>query len=122
MSAPLANLQLIYVSDIEISTRFYTKLFQLEPCFITPRYVAFKSGQDTLFALWSGGSTPDPATPRFSEIGFMLPSSDDVQRRYDEWCNDETLNFIQAPVKEVFGLTFLLKDPDGHVIRVCPLD
>ncbi len=49
------NLQLVYVSNVEYSTAFYKFIFKKEPVFISPRYVAFASSGDALFALWSGG-------------------------------------------------------------------
>lgn len=119
---PKPNLQLVYVSDVEKSTAFYKKLFNSEPVFSSPRYVAFAAGGDALFAIWSGGKTPESGAPRFSEIGIMLESSDDVDKLYDEWKKDQSIKIIQEPQTEVFGRTFLVEDPDGHVIRVCPLD
>ena len=122
--SPKANLQLIYVSNIEHSTRFYHMLFNSEPVFFSPRYVAFSAGKDALFALWSGGTIPDAdaTAPRFSEIGIMLPSNQDVDQLFEQWQDNPDIDIIQPPCTEVFGRTFLVKDPDGHVIRVCPLD
>ncbi|MCF6777720.1 VOC family protein [Thiotrichales bacterium 19X7-9] len=117
-----ANLQLIYVSDINRSTEFYKKIFNIEPVFTSPRYVAFSAGREALFALWSGGTTPDPSTPRFSEIGIMLSSNEAVDHLFLQWKSDPDIKIIQNPITEVFGRTFLVKDPDGNIIRVCPLD
>ncbi len=116
------NLQLVYVSDIERSTDFYKTIFNSEPVFSSPRYVAFSAGSEALFAIWSGGTTPDIAAPRFSEIGIMLPSNEDVERLFEEWQKNANIKIIQEPCTEVFGRTFLAQDPDGHIIRVCPLD
>jgi hypothetical protein len=116
------NLQLVYVSDIERSTTFYINLFHEEPVFSSPRYVAFSSGGDALFAIWSGAEVPDLNVPRYSEIGIMLPSSEAVDLLFDEWKNNPEINIMKEPYTEVFGRTFLVKDPDGHIIRVSPLD
>jgi predicted enzyme related to lactoylglutathione lyase len=116
------NLQLIYVSDIERSTNFYVTLFKSDPIFSSPRYVAFAAGADALFAIWTGGTKPDPAVPRFSEIGIMLPSSKDVDRLFEEWKKISDIKIVREPYTEVFGRTFLVGDPDGHIIRVCPID
>jgi predicted enzyme related to lactoylglutathione lyase len=120
--SPKANLQLVYVSDIQRSTAFYKTLFNAEPVFASPRYVAFAAGGETLFAIWTGGTTPAVDVPRFSEIGIMLPSSEAVDRLFEEWEKNPTINIVQKPCNEVFGRTFLVKDPDGHIIRVCPSD
>lgn len=121
--APVANLQLVYVSDIERSTIFYTSLFKADPVFTTPRYVAFSAGGSCLFAIWSGGAKPDLNAPRFSEIGIMLGNNDDVARLFNEWQQRiPDFKVLQKPQMEVFGMTFLISDPDGHIIRVSPLD
>ncbi|MCA9507773.1 MAG: VOC family protein [Myxococcales bacterium] len=118
-----ANLQLIFVSDIKKSTSYYTMLFETEPVFTSPRYVAFSAGDEkVLFALWTGKQAPDPQAPRFHEIGIMVSSNDEVEKLFQKWRKNSAINIIQEPVSEVFGLTFLVKDPDGHIIRVSPLD
>ena len=48
---PTPNLFLTYVSDTEISTAFYSDLFDMQPSFISPRYVAFEISKDVLFAV-----------------------------------------------------------------------
>ncbi|MEQ2025484.1 VOC family protein [Xenorhabdus szentirmaii] len=116
------NLQLVYVSDIEHSTHFYKTIFNAEPVFSSPRYVAFSAGNEALFAIWSGGVKPDSVTQRFSEIGIMLPSGKDVDQQFEEWKKYPNIKIEQEPYTDVFGRTFLVKDPDGHIIRVCPLD
>lgn len=116
------NLQLVYVSDIKRSTAFYQALFSAEPVFLSPRYVAFAAGGDAFFAIWTGGGAPDLNAPRYSEIGIMLPSNEDVDRLYEKWLQNLDIQVVHEPRDEVFGRTFLIKDPDGHIIRVCPLD
>jgi predicted enzyme related to lactoylglutathione lyase len=120
---PKPNLQLIYVSDIERSTVFYKTIFNTEPMFSSPRYVAFAADDkgEAVFAIWTGGTKPDADAPRFSEIGIMLPSSEDVDRLFNEWHKNSDIKIMREPYAEVFGRTFLVKDPDGHVIRVCPV-
>lgn len=121
MSTP--NLFLIYVTDIERSTHFYSDLFEMEPATTTPRYVPFEVAPNVLFALWSGRrDTVTPATPRTSEVGLMVPGSaaavDDV---YASWC-DKGVTVIEEPHDDVFGRTFVVADPDGNLIRVSPVD
>lgn len=119
---PKPNLQLIYVSDIKRSTDFYRMIFNAEPVFSSPRYVAFAAGSENFFALWTGGAVPDLTVPRFSEIGIMLPSNQEVDDLFEKWKQNSHIKIIQEPCTEVFGRTFLVQDPDGHIIRVCPLD
>lgn len=122
VSSPKANLQLVYVSDIARSTSFYKTIFKSEPIFESPRYVAFSVGAEVLFAIWTGGTKPDRSTPRFSEIGIMLKSNDDVDNLFKEWQQIPNIEIVREPYDEVFGRTFLASDPDGHIIRVCPTD
>ncbi|MBC8945112.1 glyoxalase [Xenorhabdus indica] len=116
------NLQLVYVSDIERSTAFYKMIFNIEPIFLSSRYVAFPADGEALFAIWSGGTKPDLTIPRFSEIGIMLPNSEDIDKLFEKWKQEPAIKVLQEPHTEVFGRTFLVEDPDGHIIRVCPLD
>jgi predicted enzyme related to lactoylglutathione lyase len=121
MTAP--NLFLIYVSDAEAATAFYSDLFEIKPRFTSPRYVAFDVAPGVLFALWTGRSEHAvPSTPRTSEVGLMVPTSsaavDDVFR---EW-TAKGVTIVEEPHDEVFGRTFVIADPDGNLIRVSPVD
>ena len=122
MNKPRANLQLVYVKEIEKSVAFYKQLFAADPVFETPRYVAFSTGGDGLFAVWNGGLAPDPAVPRFSEVGITVPKNEDVQALFEKWNAEMKLDIVMKPTEEIFGLTFMIKDPDGHLIRVSPVD
>ena len=121
-TSPKPNLQLVYVSDIKRSTAFYKTIFNAEPVFLSPRYVAFSAGGEAFFAIWTGGTKPEVTAPRFSEIGIMLPSNEAVDSLFKAWQKNPEIKIVREPYTEVFGRTFLAKDPDGHVIRVCPLD
>ncbi|MFR9749821.1 VOC family protein [Nocardia sp. 004] len=121
MSAP--NLFLVYVTDIERATHFYSDLFGIEPVTRTPRYVPFEVAPGVLFALWNGRSeTITPDAPRFFEVGLMLPgSAASVDNLYAEWAA-KGVTVVEEPHDEVFGRTFVIADPDGNLIRVSPID
>lgn len=121
MSAP--NLFLIYVKDAERATAFYSDLFDIEPCFTSPRYVAFEVAPGVLFAVWTGHNEyAVPDTPRVSEVGLMVPGSaaavDEVHTRWTA----KGVRVVEKPHDEVFGRTFVAVDPDGNLIRVSPVD
>lgn len=116
------NLQLVYVSDIDRSTKYYSEVFNYEPIFKSPRYVVFNIDGEAQFAIWSGGETPDGGVQRFSEIGIMLSTDAEVDALYQEWKNNKSIEFFKDLHSDVFGQTFLIKDPDGHIIRVCSID
>lgn len=121
MTAP--NLFLIYVQDAQAATAFYSDLFDLQPIFTSPRYVAFEVAPDVLFALWTGRNEHAvPTTPRMSEVGLMIPGTlaviDEV---YERWVK-KNVTVIEEPYDDVFGRTFEVADPDGNLIRVAPVD
>lgn len=120
-TAIVANLQLIYVSDIARSTAFYQQLFTAAPVFVSPQYVAFAGSSDALFALWAG-TAPDTAAPPRGEIGIMLPDGSAVAALYARWQQDSGLRMVSPLCEEAYGHTFVLADPDGHFIRVCQRD
>ena len=64
---PAPNLFMTYVSDAERSTAFYRNLFDIQPDFTSPRYVAFEVAPGVLFAIWTGDNEhASPQTPRTS--------------------------------------------------------
>lgn len=121
MTAP--NLFLIYVQDAERAAAFYSDLFEIQPSFTSPRYVAFEVAPGVLFAVWTG--QPEhavPATPRTSEVGLMVPgSAAAVDDLYDRWAA-KGVSVVEEPHDDVFGRTFIISDPDGNLVRVSPLD
>lgn len=118
------NLQLIYVSDIARSTNFYRDLFKIDPVFSSPHYVAFPANEqgDALFALWDRAKARTFTSPHFGEIGIMVPTNSDVDNLFESWRGIKDLIVKQEPFDEVFGRTFIVQDPDGHLIRVSPGD
>ena len=120
---PAPNLFLIYVSDAEAATAFYSDLFDIEPSFASPRYVAFEVAAGVLFAVWTGRSEHAiPSTPRTCEIGLMLPgSAAAVDETFTSWVA-KGVHVVEEPHDDVFGRTFLVADPDGNLIRVSPVD
>lgn len=122
------NLFLVYVTDVDRATAFYSDLFDMQPVMRTPRYVPFEVAPGVLLAVWSG-ATEDPVlaramptTPRTSEVGLMVPgSSAAVDAVYDEW-SAKGVTVVEEPHDDVFGRTFVITDPDGNLIRVSPVD
>jgi predicted enzyme related to lactoylglutathione lyase len=121
MTAP--NLFLVYVTDVERSTKFYSELFDITPKMVTPRYVPFEIAPGVLFALWSGRSeAASPEVPRTSELGLNVPTSEiSVDEVYAQW-QQKGLTVIEPPHDEPFGRSFVVADPDGNLIRVSPID
>lgn len=120
---PAPNLFLVYVRDAEAATAFYRNLFDIEPSFTSPRYVAFDVAPGVLFAVWTGRSEHAvPETPRTSEVGLMVPGGPSaIDALFTEWV-DKGATVVEEPYDEVFGRTFVVADPDGNLIRVSPVD
>jgi len=120
---PAPNLFLIYVRDAENATAFYSDLFEIEPTFTSPRYVAFEVAPGVLFALWTGRSeNADPSTPRTCEVGLMVPGpASAVDETFTSWVS-KGVHVLEEPYDDVFGRTFVIADPDGNLIRVSPVD
>jgi len=120
---PAPNLFLVYVRDAGAATSFYRDLFEMEPVFTSPRYVAFEVAPGVLFAIWSGRSehlTPD--LPRTCEVGLMVPGGGAaVDAIHSAWAA-QGVTVLEPPHDEAFGRTFVAADPDGNLIRVSPVD
>lgn len=121
MSAP--NLFLIYVHDAQEATAFYSDLFEIDPTFTSPRYIAFEVAPGVLFALWTGRhENAVPSTPRTSEVGLMAPGpASAVDEIFESWVS-KGVRVVEQPHDDVFGRTFVVADPDGNLIRVSPID
>ncbi|MGP9695017.1 VOC family protein [Brachybacterium sp. AOP25-B2-12] len=121
MTAP--NLFLIHVRDTAVSAAFYSGLFEIGPTFTSPRYVAFEVAPGVLFAVWSGhGTDLDPAVPRTSEVGWMIPGpASAVDAVFARWVA-RGVRVVEEPHDAVFGRTFVVADPDGQLVRVSPVD
>ncbi|KZF09471.1 glyoxalase [Rhodococcus sp. EPR-157] len=120
---PAPNLFLIYVRDAESATAFYSDLFEIQPTFTSPHYVAFEVARGVLFALWTGGGEHAiPSTPRTCEVGLMVPGPPSaVDEIFSSWVA-KGVHVVQEPHDAVFGRTFVITDPDGNLIRVSPVD
>ncbi|WP_274911085.1 VOC family protein [Streptomyces sp. WZ-12] len=120
---PAPNLFLIGVRDAEAATAFYGDLFEIEPTFTSPHYVAFEAAPGVLFALWTGYSEHAvPSLPRTTEIGLMVPGpSQAIDEIFTRWAS-KGVHVVQEPHDAVFGRTFVITDPDGNLIRVSPVD
>lgn len=120
---PTPNLFLVYVTDVEAATAFYSDLFDMSPAMVTPRYVPFEVAPGVLFAVWSGGAEAiTRAGARTSEVGLMVPgSAEAVDAVFAEW-TAKGVDIVEEPHDDVFGRTFVIADPDGNLIRVSPVD
>ena len=121
MTAP--NLFLTYVTDAQRSTAFYSDLFDIEPTFTSPRYVAFEVAPGVLFAIWTGHNEHTTLeTPRTSELGLMLPGGGDaIDEVYQQWVA-KGVRVVEEPHDDVFGRTLVSADPAANLTGASPVD
>lgn len=121
-TVPTPNLFIVYVTDVAASTEFYGAIFEMTPRFTSPRFVDFELAEGVGLALWSGGGDVDASTPRTSEVCLNLPGGPDaIEQQYARW-KGLGVEIVREPHDDVFGRTFVAKDPDGNLLRVAPVD
>ena len=117
------NLILLYVENPQASVEFYRKLLVREPAANFPTYAAFELDHGLTLGLWARQSVaPTPSdTGNRTEFAFTVKNNEAVEAIYADW-KALGLTFEQEPTTMVFGRTFVALDPDGHRLRVCPVD
>ena len=113
------NFLILYVSDLDSSTVFYTELLGLSPVESSPNFVGFVLESGIFLGLWSK-SAVEPASVVMgggTEIGFSAVSKEALDEIHDDWLA-RSVPIAQAPVQMDFGYTFVGLDPDGHRLRV----
>jgi catechol 2,3-dioxygenase-like lactoylglutathione lyase family enzyme len=117
------DLILLYVKDIEKSTRFYRDLLTRDPKAGFPTYVAFGLDGGITLALWStkAPNMPSAGSGNRFELAFQVENEETVESMCSEW-RQRGMEIEQEPFTAVFGRTFVGLDPDGHRIRVCVAD
>lgn len=115
---PSFNVVVLYVKDINVSKTFYSALLGCSPKELSPTFMSYQLDSGMVLELWQLDKVHPPAsiTGGGSELCIVLPDYDAVNRLYEEWTG-RGVEFAQPPVKAVFGLTFVAKDPDGHRLR-----
>lgn len=120
---PAPNLFIVYVTDITASTTFYSKAFEIEPRFTSPRFVEFNVAPGVGLALWSGRSSEvTQDLIRTSEVCLNMPGgATEIEAQFLRW-QQLGVEIAQPPHDDVFGRTFVARDPDGNLLRVAPVD
>ncbi|WP_416795799.1 VOC family protein [Ciceribacter azotifigens] len=110
---------LLYVADPMKSAEFYGRLLGRAPFEAHPTFVSFEINDGLLLGLWSTSSADisAPTPVGGSEVGLVVATRADVDRRFQEW-KSAGATILKEPADMVFGRTFLAADPDGHRLRV----
>lgn len=117
---PSPNLVILYVEDPAASAAFYGALFERRPVASFPTYIAFDLGGGFTLGLWANRRVdpPPPRTGNRGELAFMVEDEAAVRALHQQW-SERGVKIEKEPHEDVFGLTFVALDPDGHRIRVC---
>lgn len=120
---PTPNLIVLYVEDPAASAAFYEKLLESAPTVASPGFTSFSIPGGAMLGLWRRSHAKPAATGSgaSSEIGFMLSDADAIADCYRRW------QALGVPLEQElttldFGPTFVVRDPDGHRLRVCLFD
>ena len=100
------------VKDVAKATEFYTNRLGLKAVQEQPgEYTMFAPGGDTMFAVLSG--IPDADVTQSFDAAFVV---EDVDATHKAW-KEAGVEMVTEPHDMPFGRTFLIRTPDGHVLR-----
>lgn len=107
---------LLFVTNPQKSSAFYSRLFELTPVEESPTFALFALSNGVMLGLWSR-KTAEPvvvAEAGGAEIAFAAEDVDDL---FAKW-QAKGITMVQKPTDMDFGRTFVALDPDGHRIRI----
>lgn len=117
------NSIILYVSDVEKSTRFYTRLLNTEPVEQYSEFSVFALSDDMILGLQAKSGIDPAPQPHIggTEICMSDVSNREVDEIFRKW-SELGVEIIMKPAMLDFGYTFVATDPDGHRLRVCATD
>ncbi|HCR3992069.1 TPA: VOC family protein [Morganella morganii] len=117
------NSIILYVSDVEESTRFYTRLLNAEPVEQYSEFSVFALSDDMILGLQAKSGIDPAPQPHIggTEICMSDISNREVDEIFRKW-SELGVEIIMKPAMLDFGYTFVATDPDGHRLRVCATD
>ena len=123
MTTFVPNSVILYVSDVEASTTFYSRILGHEPIKTYPGFSVFALSDDVTLGLQAADEIEPAAEPCVggSELSLSDVEHIDVDRLYAHW-KALGIPMILEPTVLEFGYTFVATDPDGHRLRVCATD
>jgi predicted enzyme related to lactoylglutathione lyase len=120
----MPNFVIFYVSDIQKSIDFYSRLLQKNPIQQTSSFAMFAVSEPLMLGLWDRTCVQPKAnwSDQFQlhELAFMLPNELQIKQQLHDWQAAGAI-LIQEITLMDFGWSFTVQDPDGHRLRVlCP--
>ena len=113
------NFLILYVSDLDSSTVFYTELLGQPPVETSPNFVGFALESGIFLGLWAKSAVEPVSvmTGGGTEIGFSAANKEVLDKIYVDWVARH-VPIAQVPIQMDFGYTFVGLDPDGHRLRI----
>lgn len=114
------DFNILYVNDLEASTRFYTELLGQQPEEGSPSFTMYHFSNNTTLGLKTVQSVEPKAILSGGgggEMGFTVEHIEAIDTLYAEWTK-RGLSILHAPAQMNYGYTFVAVDPDGYRIRV----
>lgn len=117
------NCIILYVDDVDKSTKFYETILETKPLETFHNFTRFLLNESFTLGLQSKHDI-DPK-PQQSFGGFELclshAENKEVDLIYQNWKN-KAIKIEMEPTNLIFGYTFVALDPDGHRIRISATD
>ena len=114
---------ILYVDDVDASTKFYSAIFGSEPLETFDGFAVFAVNDGFTIGLQTKHDIEPAPQPAFGGFEICLSNTDreTVDRMYSDW-RAKGVAIVLAPTDLPFGYTFVATDPDGHRLRVCATD
>jgi predicted enzyme related to lactoylglutathione lyase len=121
MPIPHLSYVLLFVENPLESSRFYSRLLQIEPKDTFPTFVSFALPNGVMLGLWSRHTARPQVTSQAggSEIAF---EERDVDSIYEKWVALGVKIALEPVAMDGMSRTFVALDPDGHRLRIFCLE
>lgn len=123
MSGFTPNSVILYVADVEASTRFYRAVLDAEPLETFEGFALFPLADAITLGLQARDQIDPRAQPHVGGTELSLSDVDrtTVDQLHSLW-RGSGVTILLEPTELDFGYTFVATDPDGHRLRVCATD
>lgn len=117
------NSLILYVQDVDASTRFYRALLGAPPLETFPEFALFALQDNFHLGLQARDGIYPPPQEKVggTELCFSHATDDEVDALCRAWVA-RGVTIVAPPTRLAFGYTFVAQDPDGHRLRVCATD
>ena len=114
------DLIILYVRDVPASLALYSALLGTKAVDSTPGFALLPFREGVMLGLWQASAVkPAPTTiPGGFELCLHAADEAALRARFAEWQARPELSLEEAPVQRDFGLSFVMRDPDGNRLRM----